>query len=115
MDKKNFNAVTDSDGIASLKISKNIGTYSVKATFKGDNKYNSVSKTFKLVVPMITSILIGNDKLLTNGYLTISTAKTLIYTMPDHICIISGLASCQFQLPNVRLVQFVLKTVQLKH
>ena len=92
LDKKNFNAVTDSDGIASLKISKNIGNYSVKATFKGDSKYNSVSKTFKLVVPMKTSILIGNDKLLTNGYLKIYLqsyyaaalpGKTLIITVGD--------------------------------
>ena len=89
---KNFNAVTDSKGIASLQISKNIGNYSVKATFKGDNKYNSVSKTFKLVVPMKTSILIGNDKLLTNGYLKIYLqsyyaaalpGKTLIITVGD--------------------------------
>ncbi|WP_296862635.1 cysteine peptidase family C39 domain-containing protein [uncultured Methanobrevibacter sp.] len=89
---KNFNAVTDSKGIASLQISKNIGNYSVKATFKGDSKYNSVSKTFKLVVPMKTSILIGNDKLLTNGYLKIYLqsyyaaalpGKTLIITVGD--------------------------------
>ena len=83
LDKKNFNAVTDSDGIASLKISKNIGNYSVKATFKGDSKYNSVSKTFKLVVPMITSILIGNDKLLTNGYLK-------IYLQSNYASAVSG-------------------------
>ena len=80
---KNFNAVTDSKGIASLQISKNIGNYSVKATFKGDSKYNSVSKTFKLVVPMITSILIGNDKLLTNGYLK-------IYLQSNYASAVSG-------------------------
>ena len=83
LDKKNSNAVTNSYGIASFKISKNIGTYSIKATFKGNNDYNSVSKTFKIVVPMKTSILIANDKLLTNGYLKIYLQSYYAAALPS--------------------------------
>ncbi|MEE0940083.1 Ig-like domain repeat protein [Methanobrevibacter sp.] len=66
-----YNAVTNSNGIASLKISKAPGSYSVSASFKGTDKYNSVSKKFTINVLKPTSILIGNDILLTNGYLKI--------------------------------------------
>ena len=90
LDKKNYNAVTNSKGIASLKISKNVGSYSIKATFKGNGNYTSTSKTFKIIVPMTTSLVIGNDKLLTNGYLKVYlqsdfasaiSAKTLTITI----------------------------------
>ncbi len=69
LDSTNYNAVTNSKGIASLKISKNPGSYSVTASFKGTDEYKSVSKTFKITVLKTTSIIIGNDILLTNGYL----------------------------------------------
>lgn len=70
-DKVKYNAVTNANGVASLKITKNIGTYYVSASFNGNKDYKSVSKTFKITVPKTVSIIIGNDKLLTNGYLKI--------------------------------------------
>ena len=71
LDNANYNAVTNSKGIASLKITKNVGTYSLTATYKGNSKYNPSSKTVKLYVPKVTSLVIGNDILLTNGYLKV--------------------------------------------
>ena len=39
IDNKNYNVVTDSKGVASLKITKNVGTYKVTASFKGNKDY----------------------------------------------------------------------------
>ena len=68
---KSYNDDTNKNGKASLKINLAVGTYSFTVTFKGNDYYNSVSKTFNLIVPAITTVTIGNTKLLTNGYLRI--------------------------------------------
>lgn len=83
LDKVNYNAVTNSKGIASLKITKNIGTYPISVSFKGNDNYNAVSKSFKITVPKTVSIVIGNDKLLSNGYLK-------IYLKSSYASVISG-------------------------
>lgn len=66
-----YNHNTDKNGKAGLKVNLDIGKYSFTVTFKGNDYYNSVSKTFNLIVPATTTISIGNTKLLTNGYLRI--------------------------------------------
>ena len=68
---KKYNGDTDSDGKAGFKVSLNPSTYSLSIVFGGNDYYNSVSKTIQLIVPQTTSIVIGNTKLLTNGYLRI--------------------------------------------
>lgn len=68
---KKYNGDTDSDGKAGFKVSLNPFTYSLSIVFGGNDYYNSVSKTIQLIVPQTTSIVIGNTKLLTNGYLRI--------------------------------------------
>lgn len=83
LDNTNYNAVTDAKGLASLKITKDVGTYPVTVSFKGNTNYNSVSKTFNVIVPKTVQILIGNDKLLSNGYLR-------IYLKSSYSNVISG-------------------------
>jgi len=68
---KTYKDTTNSDGRAGFKISLKPSTYSVKIIYAGDEYYNSISKTIKLLVPATTSIVIGNTRLLTNGYLRI--------------------------------------------
>ena len=68
---KSYNDDTNKNGKATLKINLAVGTYSFTVTFKGNDYYNSVSQTFNLIVPAITTLTIGNTKLLTNGYLRI--------------------------------------------
>lgn len=47
---KNYNLTTDSNGKASLKISKNAGSYSVNVTFGGTKYYNPSKLSKKLTV-----------------------------------------------------------------
>ena len=49
---KTYTKTTNSKGVASvkLKFNKNKKTYKISISFKGDNKYNAVSKTNKIVV-----------------------------------------------------------------
>ena len=82
-EKKNFNVVTNSKGIASIKVTKDVGKYSITAKFMGDDTHNPVSKTFTFTVPKMTSIVIGNDILLTKGYLK-------VYLKSDYPSAISG-------------------------
>ena len=68
---KNYNGDTDSSGKAGFKVSLNPSTYTLNIAFDGNDYYNAVSKSIQLIVPQTTSIVIGNTKLLTNGYLRI--------------------------------------------
>ena len=72
IDGKTYKATTNGNGRAGVKITLNPNAkYSIKISFAGNNYYNSVSKTISLIVPATTSIIVGNDKLLTNGYLRV--------------------------------------------
>ena len=72
IDGKTYKATTNDKGRAGVKITLNPNAkYSIKISFAGNNYYNSVSKTISLIVPATTSIVVGNDKLLTNGYLRV--------------------------------------------
>ena len=78
---KTYNATTDKQGKAGFKVNFNIGKYSLKITYNGNAKHKSVTKTLTLFVPTKTKIVIGNTRLLTNGFLRIylkSDNKALI-------------------------------------
>ena len=67
-----YTAKTNSQGKAGLKISLTPNSvYSMKIYFAGNDYYKSVSKTVSLTVPAVTSLVIGNTKLLTNGFLRV--------------------------------------------
>lgn len=68
---KDYTKVTNSYGKASLKIGLAAATYTMYAYFKGNDYYNSDSVSFKMLVQATTSIVIGNDNLLTGGFLRI--------------------------------------------
>ena len=68
---RNYAVKTDSNGIAGLQINLNAGKYSATLKFAGNDYYNSVSKTISMIIPATTSLVIGNDRMLTNGYLRI--------------------------------------------
>ena len=78
---KTYNVKSDSNGRVKLKIGLPINTYPFKITYKGSKFYNSAAMDFRLIVPYTTSISVGNNKVLTNGYLRIylkSDYKTAI-------------------------------------
>ncbi len=68
---KSYAATTNAKGQARFKVSLNPSLYSINIQFSGNEYYNSVSQTLNLLVPSTTSIVIGNSRLLTNGYLRI--------------------------------------------
>ena len=74
---KTYTSTTNDKGVASLKNPLNPNAkYSLKISFAGTAYYNSVSRTVSLIVPATTSVVIGNNKLLTNGYLRIYLKST---------------------------------------
>ena len=66
---KTYTDTTDNSGVAKLKIGLNRGNYDLKVSFGGNDYYKSVSKNINLLVPIATTIEIGNARVLTNGYL----------------------------------------------
>lgn len=68
---KTYNSNSDSKGIAKFKISLAAKKYSAKISFAGNSYYSAISKSFTLLIPATTSLVIGNNRLLTNGYLRI--------------------------------------------
>ena len=62
---------TNKDGKVALKINLYSSKFTVKAKFKGDNKFKSSSNTFKYYIVSAKSLKIENSKLLTHGYLRI--------------------------------------------
>lgn len=68
---KTHNLNTNNNGRIAFKVNLAVGKYSVTVSFNGNEYYNSVSKTFNMIVPSTTTVTIGNTRLLTNGYLRI--------------------------------------------
>ena len=68
---KSYNDDANKNGKAGFKVSLAVGKYSLTITFRGNDYYNSVTKTLNLIVPATTTVTIGNTRLLTNGYLRI--------------------------------------------
>ncbi|WP_407375124.1 cysteine peptidase family C39 domain-containing protein [Methanobrevibacter sp.] len=72
VDGKTYKSSTNNKGRAALKVNLNPDAkYSLKISYAGNDYYSSISKTVTLIVPATTSIVIGNDKLLSKGYLRI--------------------------------------------
>lgn len=63
---------TNSNGRVKIKINSKINKrYTIKAKFSGDSQYGASSKKIKFKVTSSRSISIGNNKLLTKGFLRI--------------------------------------------
>ena len=87
---KTYNALTDNNGKAGFKVDLAIGKYSLKINYDGNDNHSSVSKTIDLFVPSTTQIVIGNERLLTKGYLRIylkSATKSAISKKLVHISV----------------------------
>lgn len=79
---KTYTSTANKNGRVSFKNVLNPNAkYSLKISFSGNDYYASVSKTIDLIVPATTSVVIGNQKLLSNGYLRVylksSTASAI--------------------------------------
>lgn len=69
---KTYTSQSNENGSISFKNVLNPNAkYSLKISFAGNDYYASVSKTIDLIVPATTSVVIGNQKLLSNGYLRV--------------------------------------------
>ena len=68
---KTYSKTTDSKGLFGIKVNSKDTSASIKITFNGDDYYNSFSKKFNVYIENSLSIIIGNAKLLTNGYLRV--------------------------------------------
>lgn len=68
---KSYTKTTDKNGRIAIKVSSEKSSASLNITFKGDGKYKPFSKIIKVHVLKSNLIIIGNSKLLTNGYLRI--------------------------------------------
>lgn len=75
---KNYDYYTESSGKAGFQVSEAVGRYPLTISFEGNDYYYAVSKTFELIVPVTTSIVIGNNILLSNGYLRIYLKSDLL-------------------------------------
>lgn len=79
---KSYFSTTDAAGRAGLKISlKDDAFYLMNIYFAGNKYYEAISRNVTLCVPAVTTMVIGNNKLLTNGYLRVylrSTSTTAI-------------------------------------
>lgn len=87
---KKYSAVSNAQGKSWFKVNLTLGKHSLKITYNGDSKHNSLTKSMYLYVPRKSSISIGNAKLLTNGYLRIYLKclnQSLISKKPVHITV----------------------------
>ena len=86
---KNYEKITNSKGIASQKIALVEKEYPVQITFEGNDYYNRVSINVNLVVIGNTSMVIGNDRLLSNGYIRIYLRSDIFSTVANKNVIIT--------------------------
>lgn len=69
---KTYKKTTNSAGKASLKISAlTEKKYVMTIKYGGSSYYNSVTKDVNMIVRATTTVVVGNDRLLSNGYLKI--------------------------------------------
>ena len=68
---KYFKSLTDSKGYVSFNLDKDSGKYNIELIYLGNNYFNAYSEAFSIIIPKTTTIEIGNDKLLTGGFLRI--------------------------------------------
>lgn len=89
VNKVTYTSKTDNNGLASFKNPLNPNAkYSLKISFKGNDYYNAVSKKISLIVPATTSVAIGNDKLLTNGYLRVYLKSSTLSAISNQTILI---------------------------
>ncbi len=67
---KDYYKTTGADGKFGIKIELNQNSATLHIKFRGDDGYNEFKQTVKVLIQQVT-VTIGNEKLLTNGYLRI--------------------------------------------
>lgn len=73
---KTYKRITANKGGFSILINSNNLIETMKITFKGDSKYNNFTKTLRFYVDPSGSLVVGNKKVLTDGYLRIYLTNT---------------------------------------
>lgn len=68
---KTYKQTTNAKGEFGVPIDISKSYVSMKISFNGDSQYNSLSQTLKVYIDKYLSIVIGNNKLLTNGFLRV--------------------------------------------
>jgi hypothetical protein len=81
MNGKTFYRTTKQKGETNLKIKLKTTRYNIIIKFTGDNYYKASSKNFKFYALNKDSFSIGNDKLITNGYL-----RVYLKDLPASLC-----------------------------
>ena len=86
---KTYTSTSDENGRVSFKNVLNPNAkYSLKISFAGNDYYESVSKTVDLIVPATTYVVIGNQKLFSNGYLRIYLKSSTLSAISNQRVII---------------------------
>lgn len=89
INKNTYDSNTDDAGKARIKISLTADArYSMKIYYSGNDYYESVSKNILLTVPAVTSIEIGNNKLITNGFLRVYLKSSTLSAISQKTVII---------------------------
>ena len=70
-----YSAVTDSDGIAKLKLDKNAGNYTVNCTYDGNDNYNGNTVSQKLTIKEVENTAVSQE----TGGKSSSSSNTLTY------------------------------------
>jgi len=78
VDGKTYTYDTNSDGRAAYTVNLGLGKHSVTINYGGNGYYYPISQTVDINVLRITSIVIGNSILLTNGYLRIYLKSSVL-------------------------------------
>lgn len=85
----NYHKTTDSNGRVAQKITLAENTYPVQVSFSGNDYYGSVSKIIDLTVQTNTTLLIGNDVILSKGYLRVYLKSALFSTVSNRTLFIT--------------------------
>ncbi|WP_295721675.1 hypothetical protein [uncultured Methanobrevibacter sp.] len=73
---KTYKKTTANKGAFSILINSNNPIETMDITFKGDSKYNKFTKTLTFYVDPSTALVVGNKKVLTDGFLRIYLTNT---------------------------------------
>ena len=68
---KTYTKTTNANGEVGIPVSLSASSSSMEISFKGDDQYNAFSKTLNFYIDKSIAMIIGNTKLLTNGFLRI--------------------------------------------
>lgn len=87
---KTYSKTTNTKGMADLTIKLNAGTHSLTINYAGNDYVSAITQTININVLASTSVVVGNNILLTNGYLRIylkSNQQSLVSNMNVKITI----------------------------